>query len=181
MTELRVFSVGAAEGIPAYVYIGLIVTLCIGAILLLWLKGWRKGLRYDMLLLLAEWIFLVLGTCVIFRESGEECRISLIPLISYFDYGENSYFMEKAALNILNVVLFIPVGILLKPAFCNNDNLNWKGTMVVGLLLSMAIEVLQFVFKNGLCEIDDVIHNVIGCMTGYGLYCILQNLHIKPS
>lgn len=178
MTELRVFSIGAAEGIPAYVYIGLIATFCIGAILLLWLKGWRRGFRYCALLLLAEWIFLVFGTCVIFRESGEECRINLIPLISYFDYGENSYFMEKAALNILNVVLFIPVGILLKPAFCNNDNhnvnLNWKGTMVVGLLLSMAIEVLQFVFKKGLCEIDDVIHNVVGCMIGYGMYKLLK-------
>ena len=179
MTELRVFSVGAAEGIPTYVYIGLIATFCIGVILLLWLKGWRKGLRYCAFLLLAEWVFLVLGTCVIFRESGEECRINLIPLISYFDYGENSYFMEKAALNILNVVLFIPVGILLKPAFCNNDNLNWKGTMVVGLLLSMAIEVLQFVLKKGLCEIDDVIHNVIGCMLGYGAYKIFSSLILR--
>ena len=178
MTELRVFSIGAVEGIPALVYITLIAVFCIGTILLLWLKGWRRGLRCCAVILLAEWIFLVLGTCVIFRETGVECRISLIPLISYFDYGENSYFMEKAALNILNVALFIPIGILLKPAFCNNDNhnvnLNWKGIMVVGLLLSTAIEVLQFVFKKGLCEIDDVIHNVVGCMIGYGMYKLLK-------
>ena len=76
--------------------------------------------------------------------------------------------------------MFIPIGMLLKLAFCNNDNhnvletpkgeqatkgqanLNWKGAMFVGLLLSTAIEVSQFVFCKGLCEVDDMIHNVGG-------------------
>lgn len=176
MTELRVFSVGAAEGIPAYVYIGLIVTFCIGAILLLWLKGWRKGLRYCAFLLLAEWIFLVLGSCVIFRVSGEECHISLIPLISYFDYGENSYFMENAALNILNVALFIPVGLLSGYGF---RKITWQRVLCIGALLSIIVEILQLILRRGLCEMDDVIHNIVGGMVGYGVYWIFKYLHMK--
>lgn len=38
-------------------------------------------------------------------------------------------------------------------------------------LLSSLIEVLQFVFKKGLCELDDVFHNVLGCMIGY--WCLI--------
>lgn len=172
MTELRVFSHGAADGIPAYVYIGLIAAFCIGAILLLWQKGWRKGLRYSALLLLAEWVFLVLGTCVIFRESREECRINLIPLISYFDYGENSYFMEKAALNILNVALFIPIGLLLG---CGFRKITWQRVLTIGTLISVFVEILQLILKCGLCEMDDLIHNIVGCMVGYGVYNLISN------
>ena len=32
------------------------------------------------------------------------------------------------------------------------------------------IEVLQFVFKRGFAEFDDVFHNVVGCVIGFGVY-----------
>ena len=176
MTELRAYSHWAADGIPAYVYLGLIAALCFGAILLLWLKGWREVLRYSALLLLAEWIFLVFCTCVFFRESGEECRVNLIPLISYFDYGENSYLMEKAALNILNVALFIPVGLL--SGYCFRK-ITWQRVLCIGALLSIIVEILQLILRRGLCEMDDVIHNIVGGMVGYGVYWIFKYLHMK--
>ena len=103
---------------------------------------------------------------VLFREARGVSHINLIPLSSYFDYGENSYFMEKAALNILNVVLFIPVGLLLGLGF---KRMTWQKVLLIGIGLSVSVELLQLVFRKGLCEIDDVIHNVIGCMMGYGV------------
>ena len=176
MTELRVFSIGAAERIPVCVYIGLFTAFCMGTILSLWLRGWRESLRYSAVLLLAVWVFLVLCTCVFFRESGEECRINLIPLISYFDYGENSYFMEKAALNILNVALFIPIGLLLG---CGFRKITWQRVLCIGALLSIIVEILQLILRRGLCEMDDVIHNIVGGMVGYGVYWIFKYLHMK--
>lgn len=136
-------------------------------------------LRSVVTLTLGAYVVLVFCTTIIFRETRAESAINLIPLSSYFCIGENSYLWEVSAINLLNFAMFIPIGMLLKLAFCNNDNLNWKGTMVVGLLLSMAIEVLQFVLKKGLCEIDDVIHNVIGCMIGYGAYKIFSSLILR--
>ena len=176
MTELQVFSFGAAEGIPEWVYIVLIVAFCFGTILSLWLKGWMEGLRYSAVILLAEWFFLVLGTCVLFRESREEYRFNFVPLISYFDYGDNSYFMEKAALNILNVALFLPIGILLG---CGFRKMTWQKVLGTGSILSIFIEILQLTLRCGLCEIDDVIHNVVGCMTGYGVYKIFSSLILR--
>ena len=173
--------------IPAVLYWVLLAVSVCGVALFCWRKGLKEGLRYGATLLLVEWTFLVLAVTVLFRESNVERTINLIPLSSYFNYAENTYLMEVAAINILNVVMFIPVGLLLKHAFCNNDNhnvleppkgeqaakgranLNWKGAMVVGLLISIAIEVLQFVFRKGLCEVDDIIHNVAGCMLGFGV------------
>lgn len=48
----------------------------------------------------------------------------------------------------------------------------WKGWTVVlfaGILLSVGIEALQLYLKRGLCETDDIIHNTLGCLIGYGV------------
>lgn len=174
MTELRVYANSAVGGIPMAIYWGLGVAFCLGLVLLLWWKGLREGLRNSTILLLAEWVFLVLCASVLFRESGEDYRFNLIPLSSYFDYGENSYLMEKAALNILNVVLFFPVGLLIG---CGFRKMTWRKVLAIGVTLSASIELLQLLFRKGLCETDDIIHNVAGCMIGYGVALLLKLLH----
>ena len=209
--ELKVYGLGSIGKVPEEVYVGLVVLLVAGSGFLLWKKGWREGFRASSVLLLAEWVFLILCTAVIFRESGESSRINLIPLSSYFDIAENSYLMEKVALNILNVALFIPVGLLLgfkvqgskfkvlgqakrqsranerRRTKDDNDNVNPNGkvyglrftvyrVMAVGAGISVVIELLQLIFKRGLCEVDDVIHNVLGTLIGYGIITITLTL-----
>lgn len=166
MTELRVYTTTALEGIPSQLYIGLLVIFCVGAGLLLWRNGLREGLRNSALLLLTEWVVIVLAIAVSCRETGAEPRINLIPLSSYFDIAENSYLKEVAVINILNVALFIPVGLL---AGCGFRGMTWRRALVIGVTLSVVIELLQLMFRKGLCETDDVIHNVVGCMIGYGV------------
>ncbi len=46
----------------------------------------------------------------------------------------------------------------------------WWKVIGVGCLISISIEVLQFIFIRGFSEVDDVIHNTLGCAIGYGLY-----------
>lgn len=178
MIEIQVYGFGAVGRIPPYVYLGVIFFFVIGSILLLWQKGMTKGLRQSALLLLAEWIILVFGIAVIFRESGADCRINLIPFSSYYDYGGNSYFMEKAVLNILNVALFIPIGFLLG---CGFRSMTWKRTLIIAVMFSVFIEILQLVFRRGLCEVDDVIHNTVGCMIGYGVIKAVQRIFLKMN
>ena len=173
MTELRVYTNSVVSSVPILVFLGLLTVLSIGFVLLLWRKGLRDGLRYSTRLLLAEWVFLVLCFSVLFRESGDDYRFNLIPLSSYFDYAENSYLKEMAAINTLNVVMFVPVGLLLGCAF---RQMTWWKALAIGAGMSAAIEVLQFIFKRGLCETDDVIHNVVGCMIGYGVVAVWRHL-----
>ena len=175
MTELRVYGLGAIGDIPIIVYWVLLVAFCGGMAYFLWRKGLREGLRQSAILLLVEWVLLVLAMTVLFRETRDVSRINLVPLSSYFDIAENSYLMEKVALNILNVALFVPVGLLLG---CGFRNMSWRRVAAIGVGLSVLIEVLQLVFRKGLCETDDVIHNVAGCMIGYGIVIVLRHLSL---
>ena len=112
-------------------------------------------------------MFLILGTAVLFREAGAERNYSLIPFLSYFNIAENSYLREVVMINLLNILLFVPIGLLAGFGF---RTITWKGVALFGFCFSVLIELLQFTLKRGLCEVDDVIHNVVGCMLGYGLY-----------
>lgn len=166
MVELRVYFQSSMSNIPQPLVWGLVAVFIIGLGVLVWKKGWREGVRASSVLLLVEWVFLILCTAVIFRESGEYSRINLIPLSSYFDIAKNSYLMEAAAVNALNFILFIPIGLLLGFGF---KKITWKKVLRIGLGISFSIELLQFIFKRGLCETDDLIHNLLGTLIGYAL------------
>ena len=90
-----------------------------------------------------------------------------MPFWSYWDYGGHSYFLEMFGENILNVLLFMPIGFL---SGCGLQGMTFKKALFLGGGFSVFIELLQFVFKKGFCETDDVIHNVLGCLIGYGLW-----------
>jgi len=44
--------------------------------------------------------------------------------------------------------------------------------------LSFGIEVIQLVFKLGLFEFDDVFHNVLGAVIGYGLWRVWRKFRL---
>ena len=167
MIEIRVYATSVAGNIPPEIYWVLLGLFLIGLLVLIWWKGFRLGLRYCSSLLLTEWTFLILCATIIFRETGAERRCNLIPFWSYWDYGEHSYFMEMFGENILNVLLFVPIGFL---AGCGLQRMTWKKVLILGGGYSVLIELLQFIFKKGFCETDDIIHNVLGCIIGYGLW-----------
>ncbi len=167
MIELQVYFEGAVKAIPSYIYGSLIAVLVVCLIGFVTWKGLKVGLRYTSQLLLLTWICLVLGTAVVFRGDCSERGYSLIPFISYFEYGENSYFMEHFAINMLNVALFVPIGFFAGLAI---KNISWRKILQLGFSLSLTIELLQFVFKKGYAEVDDLIHNVAGCLLGFAIY-----------
>ena len=88
--------------------------------------------------------------------------------------GKEQYLAE----NIMNVVVFVPVGVLFGLAMRRR---NVWAALLVGAGLSAGIEVLQFVFNKGLAEVDDVMHNTLGCLIGYGLYASIRYGYEKIS
>ena len=73
--------------------------------------------------------------------------------------------------DIMNIIAFLPVGFLL--GIIKNKTKVWR-IIYIGIALSGSIEVMQFLFKRGVAEFDDVIHNTLGCLIGYGLYSIIK-------
>ncbi len=64
----------------------------------------------------------------------------------------------------MNVFVFLPVGLLIGTGF---PKWPWWKAIGFGCLFSISIELLQFILKRGFSEVDDVIHNSLGCIFGY--------------
>lgn len=171
MVEVKVYATTVAGAIPAAVYWGLLAMFVIGVVVLLLWKDVRTGGRYVSALALSEWIALVLCATVIFRSTKAERGFRLIPFSSYWDFGPHSYLLEMIGQNLLNVLLFVPVGFLLG---CGFLNMTWKRALLTGCGLSVVIEILQLLSHKGCCEVDDVLHNTLGCLIGYGTYIAIR-------
>ena len=125
------------------------------------LKGARIGV---MTTLLIEYMFLILGSTVIYRTSGDTYMYKLTPFWSYVAIADGQ--KELIEENLLNVALGIPFGFLL--SFICTKNALLK-SFLFGAAFSACIELSQLFFNRGLCEFDDLFHNTLGSVVGCGI------------
>ena len=156
-------------GVPWGVYKVLILVFCIGLLFIGLIKGVKKGLRAIFSLLFAEYVLFLFCSTAIFREINEKQKFDFRPFWSYLAIKEGKE--ELLPEIIMNVVVFIPVGILLG---CISKKIGIWLVISIGCGISILIEILQYVFKLGLCEFDDVFHNTMGCLIGYGAYILVR-------
>ena len=69
------------------------------------------------------------------------------------------------------MVAFIPIGLLLGISF---PGIKWWKILLIGGAFSLLIETLQFFLRRGFAEFDDVFHNVLGSMIGWGGYTAIM-------
>lgn len=69
-----------------------------------------------------------------------------------------------------NIALFVPFGFILCSMFHVKHRL--LATVGVGALLSLALEVTQYIFALGYTDIDDLIMNTVGAFLG-GLLAVI--------
>lgn len=108
------------------------------------------------------WIYCMM---VIFRDVQAAHSLNLNPFWSYrsIKAGDPLLLVQ----DIMNVVAFIPVGLLLGFVF---DKIKWWQVLLAGMLISFGIESLKFLLKRGFAEFDDVLHNSLGCLVGFGVF-----------
>lgn len=110
---------------------------------------------------LAAYIALILWSTICLRTPGTEYQANLSPLWSWYQgflQGNDEIRWQI----YFNILLFVPFGCLLhlrKPRPMSKIFLQ-------GFLLSLIIELCQLVFKLGLFEWDDMLHNSLGCLLG---------------
>ena len=157
--------------IPSYVF--LVSFLIMSFVIISTLVSRPRRIRTKTCIfasLLAEYYFLVLCSTVFYRNVAEQARLELVPFWNYeliVSWKDPRDFWEV----VLNIVLFIPIGFLFKGI---NQGIRWWHVLIVGMMLSIVIEVSQYYLHRGLCETNDVIHNSLGCMIGYLLYKALK-------
>lgn len=72
-------------------------------------------------------------------------------------------------INIIgNVAAFLPYGFFLP--ILSKKFQNCFKVFLLSFLLSLAVELLQLIFKVGCFDVDDLLLNTIGGVIGYGIY-----------
>lgn len=165
MHELWKYITSQLNVVPKTVYLGLLALFCVGTIVL-WAVNRKKAGRYIAWLLFFEYFFLVFGMTVFFRHTGTKAMV-YPPFWSYASVWRdgNTTVLHEI---ILNVVLFVPLGFLWGISSSKwPRKWRWFSAMILGACLSGVIELLQYSFKKGCVEVDDVIHNTLGCLVGF--------------
>ena len=167
--QFEQYIVSLYQDIPQVVYEGLLSIFSLGLVVFIAWKGFKIVLRYSVALLLIEYIFLIFCSTVIFRSVGEISQYDFHPFWSYKAIQEGRE--DLLAENIMNVVVFIPFGLFLGIAF---KQVTWWKALLIGCSISVTIESLQFFFMRGFSEVDDVMHNTLGCLIGFGFMITLR-------
>ena len=186
--QFRQYIFNLYQNMPTEVYEGLLSVFCIGAVGLIAFLGWKRGWKKVVGLLLVEYVFFIYCSTVIFRTRVEEVGHNFTPFWSYLAImdGREDLIVE----NIMNVVAFVPIGILIgivtqKSRIAQKDLrtriLRIALIVGTGLGISISIETLQYFFHLGFAELDDVMHNTIGCILGFGVTQIAQKAQIRRA
>ena len=130
-------------------------------------------------------IYVVILLCLLFGRAPNpqglsfptylQTHLNLVPLRTIRRFARllippvRPYLVRIALHNLLgNVALFIPLGWFLPALF---PALRSFPMTVLSVLVSVScVEVLQIVFTVGICDVDDLLLNLLGASIGYGAY-----------
>ena len=116
-------------------------------------------------LFLLTFLAIVFGSTVFTRMPTGQHQYELELFWSWKLVAKGNRFMLQE--NLLNLLLLFPAGILLPWVWGRKVHV-WQG-LLIGMGISLMIELCQLVLGRGLFEWDDIVHNGLGCMAG----CIL--------
>jgi glycopeptide antibiotics resistance protein len=79
---------------------------------------------------------------------------------------------SSAIINLVgNTVLFVPTGFLVLLVY---RRMSWKKAFVFAVAVGVTMEVMQGVLRVGVVDVDDVILNALGVMSGYWICMVWE-------
>ena len=127
-------------------------------------KKFEKWWRCVNIILCICSVFLIIRMTLLGRVSEQR----VVELMPFHTFTTMSYNKEASRTLLMNLVLFLPLGLALPYIFkcAKNDRQRWMYCFVTGCCISISVEVLQYCWALGLAETDDVICNSLGCALG---------------
>lgn len=122
-------------------------------------RRFRVDKRELYVVTFVEYVILVLLLTVVFRETPTYPEGFQNSLLGDKTMLPGNLFMEQS----INILLFLPIGALLYLLLISHRLLY---TVLFGFTVSIAIEIMQYVFNKGVADVEDVICNVIGLTVG---------------
>ena len=104
-----------------------------------------------------------------------DAKPNLLPFSSLV-YAVMSGLETAWYLIILNILMFIPMGILLPLIF---KRMHFFKTLLYAFMLTAGIEIVQMLFPGRVFDIDDILFNSFGAAIGYAVYCFFALLFGK--
>jgi glycopeptide antibiotics resistance protein len=96
---------------------------------------------------------------------------TIVPLLT----GQRNQVI--AIVNLLgNIIPFMPMGLLAPLIF---RSFSWQKALVLGVATGLTCEVMEFIFRVGIFDIDDVILNALGVVLGYAAF-VMFNRRAQP-
>jgi glycopeptide antibiotics resistance protein len=99
------------------------------------------------------------------------------PFTGYIEMILDNKWYQFTYLFVGNIIWFVPFGILLP--LITKIKISFLRMGLYGLMLSLIIEVSQFIFGTGISEIDDLILNTLGAIVGYTVYKIINHFNLS--
>jgi glycopeptide antibiotics resistance protein len=130
-----------------------------------------KASQYFFGFVMMGYLFLLgvaTGVLVVHDISMEVFRIRPFNLIPFA-----RFVMEQG---LLNVLLFLPLGLLLPLVFLPLKKKAWGKILLASFGVSLMVELLQLFHVWRSFDINDLIFNTIGGLLGYGLYLVVARL-----
>lgn len=125
-----------------------------------------------LLALLVSYLFLAFSCAVFSRKASSEMQFNYTPfwtIRTIMTGGKAKAWLKKELL--FNTIMLIPVGLLL-PAVLKKQR--FRKTMIIGIGISIIIEITQLLTRRGFSETDDIITNTIGTLIGFGIYSLIS-------
>ena len=127
-----------------------------------------------MVLLPFYLVFIAMMT-LLYREMGAG-RLNLTLFWSYRRFLSSPYLRMEI---INNIWLFVPLGAILFKLIPR-----WY-VVFIPVMVSAAVEIAQYVFDVGLCELDDIVSNGLGGLIGaavcWGISSIWKYYRCRPG
>ena len=133
-----------------------------------------RPVKVLLILMLAGYLCVYAWLTVFCRTAFETPQLILVPFWSYgeafsLEGGLHIQRLGLARQIILNILVFVPLGILL-PEILHGKKNRVLLTLLYGFGLTLLTELVQYWTRRGYCETDDLIHNNLGCLLGLGVY-----------
>ena len=93
--------------------------------------------------------------------------------------GDTASVRHALKYNVLNILMFVPLGCLL-PLITKKAR-PYKRLFWIPLALSILIELCQYLFHIGVCDVDDVILNLAGASLGFLAVYLLRECNTARS
>lgn len=166
----------AVLGVVAVVLCGVLFWVGYKVVYQKMLKGTKTISRKRMILYGITILYVVIVIGAVFLSRGNLYGKANLDLFS--SYKEAYHKMEISLFRniVLNMLLFVPLGVLL-PCYGEKFRKVYK-VVFIGLVTSVLIEIVQYITKMGIFEIDDILNNTMGVLMGCCFwkigYCIYK-------